>query len=261
MRAPVLAGVLVAACSHAPPPQAPPPVHPQQPPQEPAVTDAPPTTGSDAVTAPPVTDAATGPQHFDAKRMCVTHGSMKQLHVAASSMRAFARGSSGDGGALEFTYTGPTKEVSHLASGDVREQLGLKLRAADGCNLVYVVWRFSPKPELVVQTKINPGMSTNVECGTSGYERVKPDRHASVSRPEPGSKHVLAATIDGDTLTATVDGQVAWTGQLPAAARALHGPLGVRTDNVEADVALVGTAAATGDDAGDDVRCRNGGAD
>ncbi len=72
----------------------------------------------------------------------------------------------------------------------------------------------------------------------------------------PGSKHVLEAHIQGDNLVATIDGNEAWVGTLPAAARGLHGPLGVRTDNVEADLALVGTAGSTGDDA---ARCRQGG--
>lgn len=255
-----LAVLLVAACgSHPAPPPAQPHRAPVAQPDDDGPLLPPPSLAHEHDSDPPPAQQATGEAlHFDAKAMCVTHGAMRDLHVSESSMRAFARGSSGEGGALEFTYAGPTKQVSHLASGDVREQLGLKLRAADGCNLVYVVWRFAPKPELVVQTKINPGAHTNAECGTSGYERVKPDRHEAVSRPDPGTKHVLAARIDGDTLVASIDGKVAWTGQLPASARELHGPLGVRTDNVEADLALVGTLAHGQDD---DERCRARGAD
>ena len=189
--------------------------------------------------------------------MCVTHGSLRGLHVADASMRAFARGSHGDAGTLTFSYDGPTQKVSHLASGDVREQLGLKLRAEDGCNLVYVMWRLSPKPEVVVQVKSNPGKHTNDECGTNGYERVKPERHAKVPRPDAGTKHALAASIDGDALTATIDGKVVWQGTLPAAAHDLHGPIGVRTDNVEATIELAGPAI----ERDDGERCRARGAD
>jgi hypothetical protein len=199
------------------------------------------------------TSANSGPKKVGAESMCVTHGSLQGLHVSDAEMRAFVRGSQGDAGKIEFSYDGPTKQVSHLASDDVREQLGLKLRAEDGCNLIYVVWRFSPKPELVVQLKRNPGSHTNVECGTHGYERVRPSSHVSVAAPKPGSKHSLEASIHGDELTATVDGTVVWQGTLPASANELHGPIGVRTDNVEATLALTATLTESRND---DERCR-----
>jgi len=238
--------VALVACSH---PHAPPPP-PADPPEvgddDPHQTD-----------IKPAAHVVGEAKKFGAEEMCVTHGSMHGLHVAESSMRAFARGSHGDSGTLSFTYDGPTKKVSHLASGDVREQLGLKLRAEDGCNLVYVMWRFSPKPEVVVQVKRNAGKHTNDECGTNGYERVKPSEHAKVPVPDAGSQHVLAATIDGDDLVATVDDKVVWRGTLPASARDLHGPIGVRTDNVEASIELSGPVGER-DDA---ERCRSRGAD
>jgi hypothetical protein len=159
---------------------------------------------------------------------------------------------------VEFSYDGPTKTVSHLKSGMVREQMALKLRAEDGCNLVYVVWRFSPEQKIVVQVKRNPGAHTNAECSTNGYETITASREAHIGRPPPGTTHTLEAAIQGDALVAKVDGQVAWEGTLPEAVRTMHGPLGVRTDNVEATVALSGPAGSQRDD---ESRCHAVGAD
>jgi len=233
----------LAGCTHHPASHPKPPAD-DPPPDETPIQTPPPT---------PVGEAT----HFDTAAMCVTHGTLQGKHVAEASMRAVARGSQGDAGTLEFTYEGPTQKVSKLASGDVREQLGLKLRAEDGCNLVYVMWRFSPKPEVVVQVKRNPGAHTHEECGTNGYERVKPTRHAKVPRPDPNSEHTLTASITGDDLTATVDGSVVWQGTLPASAHELHGPIGVRSDNVVASLALSGPIA----DRDDNDRCKARGAD
>jgi len=193
-----------------------------------------------------------------AKALCVTHGALaagKRATIRDASVRAVARDSAGDAGEIRFTYRGPSAKTSRLASGDVREQLGLKLRAADGCNLVYVVWRFAPKPEVVVQTKLNPGAHDNQQCGTGGYTRVKPAKRSKVAAPDPGSDHVLAATIDGTALTATIDGAVVWRGALPGAVRGLHGPVGVRTDNVAADLDLY--AAPGSEESGS--KCEPGG--
>ncbi len=246
MKRNLLVAICLAGCSHSHHAK-----HPTPPPD-----DDPPETEITPPSPPPAHQAGE-PKRFEAAAMCVTHGAMHDQHVEEASMRAVARGSQGDAGTLEFTYEGPTAKVSHLGSGEVREQLGLKLRAEDGCNLVYVMWRFSPKPEVVVQVKRNPGAHTHEECGTNGYERVKPSHHAKVQRAEPGSSHTLSASIEGDELTATVDGRVVWQGTLPPSARDLHGPIGVRTDNVAAQVALSGPSA----DRDDNDRCKARGAD
>jgi hypothetical protein len=175
--------------------------------------------------------------------LCVTHGALAvaggRAQISEASVRAFARGSDGDRAALRFRYAGRAEKVSALGSGAVRAQLGLKLRAQDGCNLIYVMWRFEPKAELVVQVKRNPGAHTHAECGTGGYTRIKPARSAPVAAAAPGSEHLLEATIEGETLTARIDGAEVWKGALPDAARELAGgPAGLRGDNVAADVEL-----------------------
>ena len=184
-----------------------------------------------------------------ASALCVTHGKIEagtRAKIRDASVRAVAQGTRGDRAEVHFTYRGESAKSSHLASGDMREQIALKLRAADGCNLIYVGWRFAPKSEIVVQTKINPGAHDSQACGTSGYTRIKATKRSKLHAPEPGSEHVLAATLDGTALSASIDGAVVWRGQLPYAVRDLHGPVGVRTDNVSADLDLY--ALAGGED-------------
>jgi hypothetical protein len=174
--------------------------------------------------------------------LCATHGDVhiagERAQVRDPEVRAFARATHGDAAALAFTYLGPSDTTSTLASGDVRAQLGLKLRAADGCNLVYVMWRFEPKPSIVVQVKRNAGQHTAKECGANGYTRIKAAKSAKVAAPAVGSEHVLQAEIDGDDLIAWADGNVVWQGRLGGQAGDLAGPVGVRADNVQADIAL-----------------------
>lgn len=161
--------------------------------------------------------------------------------VAVPEMRAVVRGEGGgDVAELRFTYRGPTVERSRLASGEVREQLGLKLRALNGCNLVYVMWRFAPRPGIVVSVKRNPGQRTHAECGARGYENVRPSWSAVAPAVELGSRHVLAARIDGVDLRILADGAPVWRGPLPGYALAMHGPVGVRSDNVVFEFSLKG---------------------
>jgi hypothetical protein len=87
-----------------------------------------------------------------------------------------------------------------------------------------------------VQVKRNPGASTNDECGTQGYTRIKPSHRGKIPYASPGEQHTLQAEIHGDTLTAWVDATVAWNGTLPDDARALKGPAGLRSDNLSYEV-------------------------
>lgn len=154
--------------------------------------------------------------------------------------------------AMRFTYVGPSAKEARLASGAMRRQVGLKLRAHDGCNVVYVMWRFEPVNELVVSVKSNPGESLHLECGASGYTNVKADRRATMPAIERGSSHAMTARIDGRRLFVTVDGNAAWEGRLPESAFLVDGPSGVRTDNVAVDVAFAAMRGKTGDSAGGD---------
>jgi hypothetical protein len=211
----------------------------------------------------PTGDAALGPAPALVKvpreRMCVTLGSIDphpsgSWMVSASKMRAVLFDQGPPTAELHFTYLGPTAETSVLGSGAVRRQIGLKLRAQNGCNLVYVMWRLEPVNELVVSIKSNPGQRTFAECQNRGYTNVKPQAAQRVPPVAQGSTHVLRADLRGDALVVYADGAVAWQGSLGPAALAFDGPVGIRTDNVAAvfDLAagaptVMGACAAGGD--------------
>ncbi len=174
--------------------------------------------------------------------LCVTKGAAKVgATVTEPTMRAIALGSKGDGAALEWIYRGDTATTRELASGSARRQVGLKLRAQDSCNLVYVMWRLDPKPMLEVSIKLNPGKATHAECGADGYTKIKATKSWPVPVLATGDRHTLRAAIAGDDLTAWIDEKVVWRGRLPEAARSLTGPAGIRSDNLSFD--LVGFSA------------------
>lgn len=180
-------------------------------------------------------------------RVCVTKGALAAgSAVTVPTFRAVAPGTTGDAVSLAFTFRGDTDNTRALASGKVRRQLGLKLRAANGCNLVYAMWRLDPKPELEVSLKRNPGKRTHAECGADGYTKVHAARKLAVPGLAPGETHTLHAEIAGDVLAAWIDGQLAWVGALPSEARDLLGPAGIRSDNVKFDLVQLKAVAMVG---------------
>jgi hypothetical protein len=189
--------------------------------------------------------------------LCVTKGELASAHVEVPTFRAVALDRAGDGAAAKFVVHGTTAKERALASGQERRQLGLKLRAENGCNLVYVMWRLDPKPKIEVSVKLNPGKRTAKECGADGYTKVRP---TTALRELPvlddGTEHELRAEITGDSLVAWVDGRPAWTGRLPGAARSLAGPAGVRSDNL--DFELRGLAVDAGPRSAVTAKCLSG---
>src|SRR4051794_14331529 len=95
-------------------------------------------------------------------RLDVTAGAVAQsgtwLQTRSGEMRAVER----DGGRhaatarLRFRLLGASDDAAPLGSGLVRQQIGLKLRAADPCNLVYVMWRSAPDSRIAIFVKRNP---------------------------------------------------------------------------------------------------------
>ena len=143
--------------------------------------------------------------------LCVTKGQIEtgkgpHLLVSVPEMRAVVRRRTPPSASVAFTYHGPSRETKALGSGTVRRQIGLKLRAENGCNLVYAVWRIDPKAELVVSVKRNPGQSTHAQCGTRGYRNVRPQASEPLPQLGLGEAHVLRADLDGTRLTVRVDG-------------------------------------------------------
>jgi hypothetical protein len=141
-----------------------------------------------------------------------------------------------DDAALAFRYIGPTEKTAALASGAIRRQLGVKLRAANGCNVVYAMWRFEPKNEVVVSVKRNDGKTIHAQCGANGYKDIAPMVAHAPPAPLPNQSHVLRAKLTGDRLRVTIDDKPVWEGALPREAFAFDGPAGARTDNVKIEL-------------------------
>ncbi|HEY5922911.1 MAG TPA: hypothetical protein VIV11_14630 [Kofleriaceae bacterium] len=189
--------------------------------------------------------------------LCVTKGQVAEGGIADPTMRGYARGFGGDAAALTFTYRGESFETRELAGGQARRQIGIKLRAQDSCNVIYVMWRLDPKPKLDVSIKLNPLKRTHEECGADGYKKIRPHKKTFIPAYEYGKTHTLRAEIVGDELYAWIGDDLLYQGTLPETARALKGPAGVRSDNVKFD--LVSLAAPQGE--GTAPACKREGGD
>ncbi|ADO71794.1 conserved uncharacterized protein [Stigmatella aurantiaca DW4/3-1] len=179
-----------------------------------------------------------------ARQLHVTQGTVNagpdgRLTVEESKVRAVLPGLDATAAELRFKYLGPTRVQKTLASGELRQQLGLKLRARDGCNVVYVMWRIRPQAGLVVSVKSNPTAHTSADCGNRGYTRVRADQEAPVPELVPGTSHTLHAAWEGQALHVHVDGALAWKGTLPPEAFGFEGPVGLRTDNGRFELELL----------------------
>jgi len=196
--------------------------------------------------------AVAAPAGDEARDLCVTSGVVSTtgsaLHVDGG-MRAVLRSAHTPKAVeLGFLYKGASAVAEPLANGEVRRQIGLKLRAQDTCNLVYVMWQVAPTPGVFVSVKSNPGQATHAECGDHGYINVAP---ATVQQPSivKGAAHVLRTELHGRHLRVFADDAIAWEGDLPAAALGFDGPAGVRSDNgsfdfeIEADEPRTGACA------------------
>jgi hypothetical protein len=179
----------------------------------------------------------------------VTRGNIEPLaggraRVREPKMRAVVPWSDGDEAELRFSYGGPSDGAAPLASGEVRKQIGIKLRAADGCNLLYVMWRVDGKTPIVVSLKRNPGQSTHRECGARGYRNLIARAGTPPAPLTAGVERRLHAKLDGLVLRVWVDRVLAWEGDVGAEAAALRGPAGVRSDNGRFDVELLARPSA-----------------
>jgi hypothetical protein len=187
--------------------------------------------------------AAQGDAHplrsIDRAGLCVTNGVVSaspggKLAVETPSARATVRdtdGATDQIAEIRFRYLGPSRESRRLASGQLRRQIGLKLRAEDGCNLIYAMWRIAPEAGVVVSIKRNPGLHTHKQCGARGYVDLKPQGGSGRDPVRPGESHVLRAELRGQVLTIATDGKVAWRGTLAPGTALPVGPPGLRTDN------------------------------
>jgi hypothetical protein len=172
------------------------------------------------------------PSDFDVPDGKIEKAAGNRLMVSTKEMRATLKHRTQQEVTLRFTYLGPTAEVSRLGSGEVRSQFGIKLRAQDTCNIVYIMWHFAPDQKIAVSVKRNPGKRTHEECLDYGYiNNIKP----RVSAPPPpvhvDQPHVLSASMKGSNLSVIADKRVVWQGDLGRVALEFDGPVGLRSDN------------------------------
>jgi len=175
--------------------------------------------------------------------LCVTEGAIAELSghrlsVSVAKMRAYLDVKTSQSIEAHFRYLGATGNEARLGSGELRRQFGLKLRAQDACNLVYVMWRVVPESKIVVSVKSNPGQHTSAECGNRGYRNIKPRRSKPVRTLSPGDAHTLRDDMGGSEIRVLVDNGLVWEGSVGADVLKLDGPVGIRSDNARLEIEL-----------------------
>ena len=178
--------------------------------------------------------------------LCVTNGVIAEttsgtMLIESASSRAIVSNSDGRSAAIRFRYLGPSANAKPLASGELRRQIGLKLRSLNQCNLLYVMWHIEPDSNISVSTKQNPGQSTHAACDAHGYTTIRPMAVARRPKPGIGEWHELRATLKGSDLTLIADGAIAWQGTLPKTFDPVDGPSGLRTDNARFEFTFLAT--------------------
>jgi hypothetical protein len=134
-------------------------------------------------------------------------------------------------------YLGESTTTVPLGSGAIRRQIGLKLAAADPCNLLYVMWHAYPQREIEVQVKRNPGQTTSAQCGNNGYTTLANYSLGTGDGTSDHSAHVLEVHLRRDTsgaitLAILADGNALRDVTLTSTqSTGLDGPIGVRSDN------------------------------
>ena len=179
-------------------------------------------------------------QRIDRARLCVTNGAVSalpdgRLTIETPSSRAIVQAGTGNIGdqiaEIHFQYLGPSQDTRPLASGELRRQIGLKLRAEDSCNLIYAMWHIEPDTRVAISIKHNPAQHTHKQCGARGYINFESQVSAALPPIRAGEAHVLRAELQGKELTVTADGKIAWQGSFASGMALPAGPPGFRTDN------------------------------
>jgi len=197
--------------------------------------------------------------------LCVTEGAVgagagTALKVDSAKMRAYVNLATRQIVEAHFTYLGATADSARLGSGAMRRQFGLKLRAQDACNLVYVMWRIEPESKLVVSVKTNPGQTTSAQCGNRGYRNIKPLHASAIPVLKSGDAHTLHAELHQAGLRVWIDNSLVWEGALGPDAQGLNGPIGIRSDNARLEFELK-TGPPLGAALGSLPDCRSGAAE
>jgi hypothetical protein len=173
--------------------------------------------------------------------LCVTEGTIQEFpgqgfSVNVPKVRAYLNAYTQPVAEARFTYFGPTPNEAPLASGEMRRQFGLKLRAQDACNLVYAMWRIEPESKLVVSVKSNPGEHTSAQCGNRGYQNIKPRHSSPLPVLNSGGTHIFRAEMNGAEMKVFADNFPVWEGSVGPDALAFDGPVGIRSDNAHLQI-------------------------
>ena len=181
---------------------------------------------------PAIAKAQVQPDDFDVPDGKIVMAAGNRLMVSSKEMRATLKFKTQQNVTVKFTYLGPTAEVARLGSGEVRSQFGIKLRAQDTCNIVYIMWHFAPDQTIAPSVKRNPGKRTHEECLDNGYiNNIKPRISAAPPPVHPDQPHSLTASMQGSKLTVVADERIVWQGDLGPVALEFDGPVGLRSDN------------------------------
>lgn len=138
---------------------------------------------------------------------------------------------------LQFRYRGQAPNPEPNQSGEIVEQIGIKLRTKNTCNVLYVMWRITQPEGIVVKLKRNPGQSQHGECGANGYIPIAPSSQVPLVVTATDQRthrlNVLMEDLDGVVqISVQVDGELVWTGEIsPRLLECIDGPAGFRTDN------------------------------
>jgi hypothetical protein len=181
-------------------------------------------------------DRALQLERISRESLCVTNGTVSplpdgRLAIDSASSRAVVRKATAQTAEIRFRYVGPTSASKPLASGQLRRQIGIKLRAQDTCNLLYAMWHIEPDSRIAVSIKRNVGQRTHAECGAHGYRNIKPWLEKKLTPITPGEQHQFRAALRGAALTLMADGDVVWEGDVGDQVLQFDGPVGFRTDN------------------------------
>jgi hypothetical protein len=184
----------------------------------------------------PSATSATPLRRIEREELCVTNGVVSalpdgRLAIDTPSSRAVLQVATAQTAEIRFRYLGPSERSKPLASGELRRQIGLKLRAQDTCNLLYAMWHIEPDSKIAVSVKSNAGKHTHEECGAGGYVNIKPLTSGAVRKIGPGESHTLRAELRGTNLVLAADGRIVWEGTVGNRITEFEGPVGFRTDN------------------------------
>ncbi len=138
---------------------------------------------------------------------------------------------------LQFRYRGQTPDPEPNRSGKIVEQIGVKLRTLNTCNVLYVMWRITQPEGIAVKLKRNPGLSQHKDCGANGYIPIAPSSQMPLAVTATDQRthrlNVMMEDLDGAVwISVQVDGHIVWTGEVSQRLlEGIVGPAGFRTDN------------------------------